>query len=173
MRIVIIMLVFFAISKNAFAQKYGAQSNLLAFSTLSINAGGEMSISDKWTVSGNIYYNPLRVAQFVAFQPAVNYYFLTSFYKWFVFCGTTHSYFNFASDRTYNGWMNGVGVGVGYSIPIKTNMNLIVSTGLGVYNANYKDFQTNIDHTVDEIIYHRNEWLLLPSKCEITFQILF
>ncbi len=173
-KILIILILFFCIAK-ANAQKYSVHSNIAGLATATINVGGEIKLNKNITIEATCFYNPIKVMNNTSLQFSVNYYLITPFYKWFVFCGSTHSYFNFSnkSKNTQKGWLNGAGLGIGYTIPISKKINLTIASGLGLYKVKYKKYKTVITDQEDQYTYHTDKLMLLPSKLDVKLQILF
>lgn len=139
------------IAKNDWA----IYTNLLLWSTGSVNAGVNYGLSSKWTVGTMLSYNPwkygkTRLKHFLV-SPGVRYWLCDNNAGHFFGANLTYARYNvggiripFVSDNIrnnrYQGNLGGVGVSYGYSWIIGKDFNLEVELGLGVQHTAYSKY---------------------------------
>ena len=138
------------------AQQFTVKSNLLYDLTSTLNLGGEVGLSSRWTVDLSANYNPWnfsgnRKMKHWMIQPEARYWMNRSFVGHFFGAHLVGGGYNFGGmlpfgikpsksglgDNRYQGWMAGAGFSYGYSWLLNDRWGLEASLGLGFLRFGY------------------------------------
>jgi hypothetical protein len=147
-RIFVLVNLLFALTFVAVAQEFALKSNLLYDATTTMNIGGELGLSRKWTLdlSGSLnpwtFNNDKKFKIWMA-QPEARYWFCEKFNGSFIGFHGMGGEFDAGNiklpfglvpslkDHRYEGWYIGAGVVYGYQWILSKHWNLEGALGLG------------------------------------------
>lgn len=134
------LLLLSAAAPPATAQFYGIKSNVLMLAVGTINAGFEVSLSDRYTLDVSAYWNPVRTRsvqmQVLAIQPGVRRWLYEAYAGHFFCTHLTVARYNIGGSRHYTrGWLTGVGFSYGHSWLLSRRWNLTLEAGIGLFYA--------------------------------------
>ncbi len=169
---------------TASAQRVGVKTNLLGWGAYgTINAGVEPALTPYLTFAVDGYYNPYTYeagnsSKFWGVQPELRYWLKTKFTGAYIGINSLYSSYDFGMRLyRYDGWMTGVGAGVGYSYPFAKRWRATVGIGAGWKHKEH--VVTNLPQYVDrDIIYPngfdttiKNSFGITKAELSITFII--
>lgn len=160
MRACIIAVILLTMWLGSAAQTAGIKTNLLYDATLSPNIGVEIGLAPKWTVDISGNFNGWSVGKrqwkhwFI--QPEARYWLCERFGGHFLAAhaiageynfGNLHNNFKFLgsdfsrlSDKRYQGWAAGLGIGYGYSWILSRHWNIEAEIALGWIYTRYDEY---------------------------------
>jgi hypothetical protein len=132
----------FAVVATGYGQKIAVKTNALGWATaVTTNAGVEVALWPKLTISADAYYNPFkswgaevnrRSTWLWGVQPELKYWFCRKFYGHYIGFHGQYSEFDAGLFKhRYDGIYYGLGLSYGYSLPIAYRWRLDFSLGLG------------------------------------------
>ena len=174
----LLLLVFLTISMTSFGQYSAVRINMLGLATGTINAGIDVTVSDKWSLDVSGYWNPVKteklrtniLAAIVGvkrwrFEPHVGLFWglhtIVAKYK----VGRRHT--------RYNGWLTGVGSSLGYCWMLNKRWNFSIEGGLGVFYTKDTKWRMDTSPLNDIVLEHYRRLVVAPSKLELSFSYLF
>ncbi len=165
-----IFLMLFALTTTIASAQYTAvRVNTLALATGTINAGVDVTVSEKWSVDVAGAWSPL-LDHSTAITAGVKRWRFEPNVGWF--WGVHSAYSNFQFDEKV-GFALGAGSSVGYSWILSRRWNFSVEGGLGLFFIHDRWLVTDTSSLEDIVIRHRKRVMLLPSKVEVSFSYLF
>lgn len=172
------------------AQQFALKTNLLYWSTTTLNIGAELSVSDKSTIQ--IFYglNPWRDSdtgksiRHWVLMPEYRYWFCGVFDGWFIGAHLMGGQFNMGSvdlnlpwgfldqleDHRYEGWFAGGGFTFGYQWVMSKHWNFEASLGVGYDYIKYKKYACG---TCGEKIKSSHRNYFGPTKAALSLVYLF
>lgn len=164
--------------RPAVAQYYGVRVNALALATGTLNAALEAAVSDRVTLDLPLLWNPIKtdrlLLRITALQPGARYWFYEAFVGHFIGGHAAFARYEIGNDRWhYKGWMAGMGISYGYSWLLHKRWNLTLEAGAGIYYTRDQRREHYVPDDRDAYIWHFKRFMLLPSRCEISFTYLF
>lgn len=130
------------------AQHVALKTNVLYDATLTLNAGIEYRLSEKWTadISANLNAWALSSSKkwkHILIQPEARYWFCESMGGHFMGFHALGGQYNVAelNDSRYQGWFVGAGMAYGYAFMLNRHLNLELELGLGYIYFNYDKFE--------------------------------
>ncbi len=177
-RVLVILLLVFAIHTTVSAQYSAIRINALGLATGSVNAGVDVAVSEKWSVDVSGYWNPVLTENWRTkilgavvgvrrwhFEPHVG-----------LFWGLHSSVAQYrVGNRTkrYNGWTIGIGSSIGYSWMLARRWNFSLEGGLGLYYMNDTRWNSSPSPYEDISVHDYRRIILAPAKLEASFSYLF
>lgn len=161
------------------AQSYSLRTNVLGLATTNLNLEASMTLSKKWSVHLPVQYNPFKFSNNRQFRnlyvaPGVRYWLLQSYIGGFVgLYGTagTYSVGNlFGNKYRYEGESYGVSLSVGKAYQLSKSWNFEWEIGAG---ALWMDYDKYICKRCGDLIEHKREWRLLPTRAALNLVYLF
>lgn len=163
---------------TAMAQSVGVKTNLLYWTTASMNLDAEVRLSDRWSAELSVGYNPFSFAdnkklKHLAIQPEARYWLCRTFSGHFFGAHLLYSHFNaggvhfplsiFPSlkENRFQGDLGGVGLAYGYNLLLNNRWSLEFELGLGVIYANYKKYEC---HTCGTYKGREHKTFFSPTK---------
>ncbi|MFI3282643.1 MAG: DUF3575 domain-containing protein [Rikenellaceae bacterium] len=166
---------------TAQAQKVGVKTNLAGWAAYgTINAGVEPALTPYLTFAVDGYYNPYtpgdagKSTKMWGVQPEIRYWLKTKFSGAYLGINSLYSSYDWGVNKyRYDGWMTGVGVGVGYSLPFAERWRAGVGIGAGWLHRDYSKSGLP-QYTDTNITYYdgavRNTFSI--TKAEISIQFI-
>ena len=177
-RVLVILLLVFAIHTTVSAQYSAIRINALGLATGNVNAGVDVAVSEKWSVDVSGYWNPVSTENWRTkilgavvgvrrwhFEPHVG-----------LFWGLHSSVAQYrVGNRTkrYNGWTIGIGSSIGYSWMLARRWNFSLEGGLGLYYMNDTRWNSSPSPYDDISVHDYRRIILAPTKLEASFSYLF
>ena len=140
------------------AQNFVVKTNALYWGTSTPNVGLETTIGKKWTMEIEAGYNPWEFntednfkVKHLLISPEFRYWFCEPYLGHFLGAGSNLVYFNVGAlpapiydlkDNRIQGYAASVGVNYGYSLPISRRWNFEFNIGLGVWYAQYDQYES-------------------------------
>lgn len=129
----------FAVAATGYAQKIAVKTNALGWaSAITANAGVEVALWPRWTLSADGYYNPFgnwgdqKSSRLWGVQPELKYWFCRKFYGHYIGLHGQYSQFDAGMFKyRYDGSYYGAGLSYGYSLPVAYRWRLDFSLGVG------------------------------------------
>ncbi|MFR9505996.1 MAG: DUF3575 domain-containing protein [Rikenellaceae bacterium] len=168
LRAIFIMLVTLT-TYTASAQFTAVRVNTLALATGTLNAGVDVTVSDKWSIDVAGSWNPI-FDHSTAITAGVKRWRFEPNVGWFWGAHSTYSAFEF--DKAV-GFAVGAGSSLGYSWILSRRWNFSVEGGLGLFFVHDRWLVPDTSLLEDIVIRHRKRVMLLPSKVEASFSYLF
>lgn len=162
----------------ASAQYSAVRVNTLGLTTGTVNVGVDVALTQRWSVEGSLYWNPIQTNSFSiksnGFSVGGRYWRFEPHVGSFVgFHSNTIFYDYGGRKRHYKGWMTGVGVSYGYSRMLSTRWNFIAEIGVGCYYMKDRRRDNRIDDNRDIVVRYYQRLVVAPSKLELAFSYLF
>lgn len=159
------------------AQNSAVRVNGLGIATGTLNVGLDVGVSQRWSVEGSVYWNPIKGDSFrsqaAAFSLGARYWrYEPHVGPFFGFHNTTIFYNAGTGGKFYKGWMTGLGASYGYSWMLSTRWNLTAEFGLGCFYMKDRRRRPHSDNE-DIYVYHHQRLVVAPSRAEISFSYLF
>lgn len=165
------------------AQTIGLKTNALYWATTTPNIGAEIRLSDKWTTSLGVGYNPFTFSdnkklRHVSVQSETRYWLCSPFAGHFVGGNLFYSHYNVGGlnmpfgifpeldDHRFQGDLGAIGVVYGYSWPLGNRWSVEAAVGLGVGLTHYRKYECEVCGTE---IGRDTRWLFMPTKLAISF----
>ena len=156
-KILLILVAILAIAPGISAQKAGLKTNFLGDAVLSPNIGLEFGLKPKWTLDITGQFNFWDVNQHLwkhwLVQPEFRYWFCERFAGHFLGFHAIGGEYNFGNiknsvkflgsdfsnltDKRYQGWAAGLGIGYGYAWILSEHWNLEAELGIGWIYTRY------------------------------------
>lgn len=156
----------FSFSLKSNAQRIGLSTNLIGWTVLSPNIGGEITINHRSTFALDLSFSPWKISEQLSLRhvfvlPEYKYWFHQPMFGHYISLnGLYASYDMYLNHKSYNGNITGLGFGYGYSFILGKRFNLVPSIGIGA-GLNLKRGQ-NIQES----------WVPLITKVGISLQYL-
>lgn len=162
----------------ASAQFYTVRANGLAALTGTIEIGGDIALTDNWSLDATLFCNPINTPSFSANFYAVQIGAKHWFYENYVghFLGQQLIYVNYHLGNLrnrYDGNAYGIGLSYGYAWILSTRWSVAVEAGIGLYYTRDTHRDPTVGDWDDEYIYHNRRLTLAPSRLGVTFSYLF
>lgn len=168
---------------TADAPRWAVKTNLATWGTASLNAAGEVRMSDKTSLNLGLSYNPWTYKdnkkwKHILVQPEVRYWMCAPFGGHFLGGHLIYSHYNAGGtdlpcgiwkklkDNRFQGDLYGIGVVYGYNWILSPHWNIEAALGLGYGFTHYKQYECrtcgNFKGTFDK-------HLFLPTKVALSF----
>lgn len=144
---------------KAAAQIFAVRANALAACTATLNLGVEVALTDRWSLEGALFWNPLRTedlaTSFRAVQLGARYWFYETQVGPFVGAQLSHvNYLVGRRTRRYDGRAWGAGLSCGYSWMLSKRWSVAVEGGLGLFHTKDTRRDPTVSDWDDEYIYY-------------------
>lgn len=164
---------------HANAQFYSIKTNIIGLASTNLNVEASMTLNRKWSLHMPLQYNPFKFSKNKQFRnfytsPGIRYWFLESYSSTFVgahIAATEYSVGNlFGNKYRYEGAGIGVGVSLGHAYTIGKSWNLEWEIGVGAF---WLDYDKYICKRCGDLVEHKREWRILPTRTAINLVYLF
>jgi len=131
----------------------GIKANLASYAATSLNIGGEVKLSPRYTLDLPLTYNPWSFSEekkmkHILFQPELRYWLCESFHGAFVGFHLHGGYYNvggmglsdYMKAHRFEGWLAGLGVSYGYQWILSERFSLEATFGVGFAYMDYEIF---------------------------------
>ena len=143
----IFALLLFVLAANAApAQDAAVRVNALALATGTLNAGVDVTVSRKWSITASGY--------------------------WGLHTGMARYRVGNGCNR-YNGWTAGAGSSVGYAWRVARRWSFALEGGLGLYYMDDTRWKPRPSPVEGVLLRHYHRVVLAPAKLEVSFSYLF
>ncbi len=164
--------------QRASAQIFSVRVNALSALAATIDAGAEVSVSDKWTVGLSGRFNPVKTRRFSTRFYSIGiesrYWLYESFVGHFVGARLAYADYRIGKrNMRYDGTAVGLGLSYGYSWMLSKRWNITLQAGLGIFRSKDVRRDSAVGDWDDEYIHHYRRWVLLPSETGVSFSYLF
>lgn len=162
----------------ASAQFYTVRVNGLAALSGTIEIGGDIAVTDNWSLDATLFCNPINTpsfsANFYAVQVGAKHWFYENYVGHFFGQQLIYVNYHLGSDKNrYNGNAYGVGFSYGYALILSTRWSVAVEAGVGLYYTRDTRRDPTVGDWDNEYIYHNRRLTLAPSRLGVTFSYLF
>ncbi len=136
--VILFLMVFLCISKDANAQRFAISTNLLDYILIAPNLEVELAMNQHNTISMFASASPWRINEKysisqITVSPEYKYWFTMPFFGHYLGANIKYcSYDTYWNSTRYDGNLLGLGATYGYSIIIGKKWNLVPNIGLGV-----------------------------------------
>ncbi len=175
----IFALLLFVLAANAVSAQHAAvRVNALSLATGTLNAGIDVTVSEKWSVVASGYWNPIATdnlrMKVLAGTVGVR--------RWrcephtglfWGFHSTVARYRVGNRHNRYNGWMTGVGSSVGYAWRLAHRWSFSLEGGLGIYYMDGTRWNPHPSPVEDVLLRHYRRIVLAPTQLEVSFSYVF
>lgn len=178
-KILLAAILLFGTALHSAAQFYSVRTNLVGLASTNLNVEASMTLNRKWSLHVPIQYNPFKFSnnrQFRNFyvSPGVRYWFLESYNSTFVgahIAAAEYSIGNlFGNKYRYEGSGIGAGVSIGHAYTLGKSWNIEWEVGVG---AVWLDYDKYICKRCGDLVDHRREWRILPTRTALNLVYLF
>ena len=159
----IFALLLFVLAANAApAQDAAVRVNALALATGTLNAGVDVTVSRKWSITASGYWNPIATDN-LRMQAGL---------FWGLHTGMARYRVGNGCNR-YNGWTAGAGSSVGYAWRVARRWSFALEGGLGLYYMDDTRWKPRPSPVEGVLLRHYHRVVLAPAKLEVSFSYLF
>ena len=163
---------------GAEAQYSSVRVNALGLMTGTLNVGLDVAVGERWSIEACGYWNPVcgkafrteakgfsTGARLWRFEPHAGRFFgLQNTTAWYDFGGR---------EKSWRGWLTGVGASCGYSWLLSTQWNISAEFGLGIFYMEDKREKYDNPPFEDKYIWHYRRVVVAPSRAEVACSFLF
>lgn len=136
------------------AQQIAEKTNIIGWTTLSPNIGGEISLSRQWSLDANFSYHPWKLSATTSLRhwllsPELRWWYCRSFEGSFWGVHLLAGQFNVRAlpltgmpkDYEYAGFLIGGGVSYGYHLPLSARWGMEFTVGVGYAWIDYDKYE--------------------------------
>lgn len=169
------------------AQDLAVKTNALGWASLSLNAGAELRLADRWTGGLNLSYNPWQFSdnkkwKHIYVSPEARYWFCSAFAGHSMGINLLYAHYNAGNvnipfglapdlkSERHQGDLWGAGLFYGYSWMLSNRWNIEAELGLGYVYANFKRYDCAKCGTYKG---PDKRHMLAPTKAAINIVYLF
>ncbi len=161
------------------AQFYSVRTNLVGLATTNLNIEASMTLNRNWSLHVPVQYNPFVFKdnrQFRNFYiaPGVRYWFLESYNSTFVGAHIAAAEYGignlFGNKYRYEGSGIGAGISIGHAYTLGKKWNIEWEIGVGAIWLDYDKYQCK---RCGDLVEHKREWRVLPTRTAINLVYLF
>jgi len=169
-----------AVWSPAHAQYSAIRVNGVALATGTLNLGLDVMVTPRWSVDASGYWNPVCFRAFrtltSGFSTGAKYWRFEPHVGRFLGVQNTTLWYDFGGrERSWKGWMTGLGASYGYAWMLAKRWNLTAEFGLGLFYMN--DTRKRYDRLYgpydDRYIYSYRRIVAAPTRAEVAVSYLF
>ncbi len=181
-RIIILIIVGYVGGVAANAQTTALKTNTLYWLTTTPNIGAETLLSEKWTGSLTVGYNPFsfpnnKKLKHILIQPEARYWLCAPYAGHFVGINAFYSHYNVGGinfplgifseveDHRYQGDIGAIGLVYGYSWMLNNHWSIEASIGIGYGITHYKEYECEKCGTQTDT---ETKGMLMPTKIALS-----
>lgn len=173
-----LLLCLLALHHKADAQFFGLRTNVLALATGTINAGLDLSVSDKWSTDISVSWNPIDTPTYstrtIGVQVGTKRWLYESFVGHFIGAHMAYTDYRIGGKaHTYEGEAAAIGISYGYAWMLSKRWNLTLEAGMGIYYMRDTRQERRISDYEPYYLRHYRRWTIAPTRAEVSFNYLF